>query len=131
MVCSITAANAGVQVLCSHDDGFGHVVAHNAHEKETHASCLHQDSPEDRSSQDLSHEDPDCKDVVLDDSELEDLSSCSDRSKAKTPSIQLGSNAYTISQIDASLKDAARPPAFRVVTENKSRRFAKIVQIRC
>ncbi len=131
MVCSITAANAGVQVLCSHDDGFGHVVAHDAHEKETHASCDHQDSPEDRSSQQHTHEDADCEDVELDDSELEDLSSSSDRSNAKAPSILLGSNAYTKRQIDASLREAAKPPAFRVLAENKSRRFAKIVQIRC
>lgn len=131
MVCSITAANAGVQVLCSHDDGYGHVVSHDAHEKESHASCIFQDAPENQSSQELTHEGANCEDVELDDSELEDLSSSSDRSNGKAPSILLGSNAYTKRQIDASLREAAKPPAFRVLTENKSRLFAKIVQIRC
>jgi len=131
MLCSITAANAGVQVLCSHDDGFGHVVSHDTHEKESHASCDHHDSPEKRSSQELTHEDANCEDVEWDDSELEDLSSSNDRSNAKAPTLQFSANAFSSCQIEVSLKEASKPPAYKVLQENQSRRFAKIVQIRC
>lgn len=131
MVFSIAAANAGVQVLCSHDDGFGHVISYESHEEEVHSSCVFQHSHDDDATFDHSHDDADCEDVELVDSELEDLSSNSDRTKGKAPTIQLVANVLSGGQIEMSLKVASRPPVYRVLKENESRRFAKIVQIRC
>jgi hypothetical protein len=131
MVFSIATANAGVQVLCSHDDGFGHVISYESHEKGLHASCAFQHSHDESATSDHSHDDADCEDVELVDSELEDLSSSSDRAKGKSPTIQLVASVFSGCQIEMSLKVASRPPVYRVLKENESRRFAKIVQIRC
>lgn len=131
MVFSIAAANAGVLVLCSHEDGFGHVISYEAHEEEVHASCVHPHPPREIAEPDHSHADIDCEDIELVDSELEDLSSNTDRAQGKAPAFHLVARFFSSCQIDESLKDASRPPVYRVLRESESRRFARIVQIRC
>ena len=131
MVFSIAAANFGTKVFCSHHDGFGHVISQESHENEVHASCVYQHADREHATQDHSHNEADCEDVELVDSELEDLSSNSDRGKSKVPNNQLVADIFSSCEIEISLKVASRPPVYRILKENESRRFAKIVQIRC
>ena len=131
MVFSIAAANSGAKVFCSHHDGFGHVISQESHEKEVHASCVYQHADQEHATHDHSSNEADCEDVELVDSELEDLSSNSERGKGKAPTIQLVANIFSSCGIEMSLEVASRPPVYRILKENESRRFAKIVQIRC
>ena len=131
LVFSLAAASSGAKVFCSHHDGFGHVISYESHEKEVHASCVYQHADQGHATHDHSHNKADCEDVELVDSELEDLSSNSDRSKGKSPTIQLVANIFSSCEIAMSLDVASRPPVYRILKENESRRFAKIVQIRC
>ena len=95
MVFSIAAANSGAKVFCSHHDGFGHVISQESHEKEVHASCVYQHADQGHATHDHSHNEADCEDVELVDSELEDLSSNSDRGKSKVPTNQLVADIFS------------------------------------
>ncbi len=130
MICSITTANAGVQLLCSHEDGSGHVVDYDTHDAEIHASCVFDEAHEAGHEHSHSYEETGCSDTEMPDSELEDLSSNSDRSPLKAPSIQFAIGAFLLNDASFSRETHLRPPASPLAMESESRRFARTVQIR-
>jgi len=130
LLCSIAAANAGALLLCSHADGFGHVVDFNIHEREAHESCNHSEDHQSSRPEPLCHETADCTDSEMPDQELENLSSNSDRSPLKSPSFQNGEQTFAPVKTASSIEKYAKPPAFPLSMESESRRFARTVQIR-
>lgn len=130
MLCSIAAANVGALLLCSHEDGFGHVVDFNTHENESHDSCDHSEEHKSSSHNSLCEDAVDCTDSEVPDQELEDFSSNTDRSPLKSPSLQHGEYAFAPIEAAPSIEKHSKPPAFPLSVESQSRRFAKTVQIR-
>ncbi len=127
MLCSILAANSGVQILCSHDGGYGHLVELDDHTTESSSACGHKHAHED----DHHVDHPSCVDVEVPDSELEDLSSNSDRSVVKAPELYLDLFESVGSLSDPRVDAADLRPKDTPTLESESRQFAKTVQIRC
>ncbi len=118
-----------MQLLCSHEGGYGHVVEFDAHEGKSHDSCGHAHIEDSHHSEQAS--DAGCKDIEVPDSELEDLSSGGDRSTVKAPALLLDLLVLSNALVDQSQTKAAIRPQNAPCLESESRRFARIVQIRC
>lgn len=131
LFCSLAAANVGVQLLCSHNDGFGHVVDFDTHEEETHKSCGHGQISNTHRDHPVTPDESACEDTEVPDSEWDGLSSNSDRSVVKAPSILNGFLGFLIQSLEAKIDTVSTPPLITLFLESESRLFAKIIQIRC
>ena len=135
LICGTAVANVDGQLLCSHEDGTGHVIKFSEHEKEKRGECDHSHGGNESNACILNLSDAQgnstCDDIEVPDSELGDNASNGDRLLAKSPAIILRPIKFSPATYDLQSSRFATPLRAPPCLESEARRFAKIVQIRC
>lgn len=131
--CSVAADTVG-QLLCSHEDGQGHLVEFSQHEEQ------HTDPCHNHHSEEAEHQEEDaacefeaqaCDDVEVPQTDFQDQGHYGDRTLVKSPAICLSLFELRPAAIDRQIEVSSRVSKGAPTLESESRRFAKTIQIRC
>ncbi|MBT5814861.1 MAG: hypothetical protein HOI15_11025 [Opitutales bacterium] len=132
--CSSIAANTARQLICSHEDGQGHLVEFGEHENEHKDPCHDHHSAEAEYHEEAiacDFEAEACDDVEIPQTDLRDQGQNNDRNLVKSPAVCLSLFELRPAAIDRQIKAGTKVSKDSPALESKSRRFAKTIQIRC
>jgi hypothetical protein len=131
--CSVAADSVG-WLLCSHEDGQGHLVEFSQHEEQRSDPCHDHHSDEAETHEEdaaCEFEAQACDDVEVPQTDFQAQGHYGDRTLVKTPALCLCLFELRPAAIDRQIKACASVSKEAPTLESESRRFAKTIQIRC